>query len=196
MAGSISAMPSCNSEITATVLRTPSTRRISTTRLLLPRTEARNLQLLAPLLFSRKRHPTSFSLMLRRLTSEIAPPRLHRCGPTSPCTPQRSTAPASSVKARPPGLEPKRRLTNNSAAAASSVNACAPHPGNSLSIRSSFNPLVDKPRRHDTTRNSSRMVACMILGLAEHSESVTMAFSLTPSYFGEDPFEWRYHDNT
>ena len=70
-------------------------------------------------------------------------PHVHHCGPTSPCAPQRPTRLPQhrQVKARPPGLERKRRLTNNCAAAASSVSAFAPRQRNSLSIKSSFNPL-------------------------------------------------------
>ena len=73
----------------------------------------------------------------RALVPGVSRPRslhVHRCGPISLCTPQRSTRllQASSVKAGPPGLEPKRRLTNNSATA-SSVSASAQRPRNSWS---------------------------------------------------------------
>ena len=57
--------------------------------------------------------------------------------------------------------KPMRRLTNNSAAAASSVSACAPCPLNSLLIRSSFNPLDGIPRHHNAVRSSSRRVASL-----------------------------------
>ena len=71
--------------------------------------------------------------------------------------------PASSVKARPPGLEPKRRLTNNSAAAASSVSARCPR--NTLLNKSSTNSLVGKPHRHNATRSLSRKVASALAKL-------------------------------
>ena len=132
------------------------------TRLHLPRTEARNLQSLAPWL-----SPERLVQGRSAWCSGVSSPRslhIHRRGQTPPYL----IAPASSVKAKPSGLEPKRRLTSSSAAAASSVSACAPFSCNSLLIRSSFNPRVDKPRRHDTTRISSRRVACISLRLAEH----------------------------
>ena len=47
-------------------------------------------------------------------------------------------------------------------------------------------------------RSSSRKVASLSLRVAELSDSVTMAFSLTPSCCGEDlgTPKWRCHDNT
>ena len=40
-------------------------------------------------------------------------------------------------------------------------------------------------------RSSSRRAASLSLRLVEHSDSVTMAFSLTPSCFGKDPWHCR-----
>ena len=170
----------CQSEITQQLfLGTPLTRRVTTTTLCHWSTAAshRGLHPAVPrtAAVSRMPRPKSFSLVLRRLTSEIAQrPSLWTDFSLHAST-MHPIAPALSVKARPPSLD-KRRLTNNSAAAASSVSACAPC--------SSFNPLVGKPRRHNATRSSSRRVSCISLRLAEHSESVTMAFSLTLLCFG------------
>ena len=128
---------------------------------------------------SRTPHPTSFSLVLLRLTSEIAPrPSLSTDFPLHAST-IHPTATASSVKARPPGLKPKLRLTNNSAAATSSVNARAPRPRNNLLIKSSFPP-----------QRNAKLVS-QRFRLTDRSEFVTMAFSLTPSHFGEDPWHSR-----
>ena len=63
-----------------------------------------------------------------------------------------------------------------------------PYTRNSLLIMSSVNLLGSKPRRRNAMRSS---VASITLRLAEHSDSVTMAFSLTPSCFGKDPWHSR-----
>ena len=186
----------CQSEITQQVFRsTPLAGSATTTTLSRWATPAppRGWQPAAPrtLAVSRTPHPRSLSLVLS--VSRPRSPRVHRCGPTSPCTSPKihSIAPASSIQARSPGLEAKRRLTNNSATTASSVSACAPRPRNSLFIRSSFSHLAGEARRRNAMRSWSRRAASISLRLTEHSDSIAMALSLTPSYFGKDPWHCR-----
>ena len=116
----------------------------------------------------------------RRLTHEIAPRPLFWTDFHLHASTIQPVAPASSVKARPPGLEPTRRLTKKQRLFRQCLRAL---PAQQSRYHVFLQPPCCNPRRRNTLRSSFRRVASISLRLAEHSDSVTMAFSQTPSCF-------------
>ena len=168
----------------ATVLSTPLTGGINTTtlstRIHLPRTESRNLQSLAPWLFSER--------LIQGRSAWCSGVSCPRSPLWSDFSLRASTihpvAAASSVKARSPGLaqaspdEQQRRCC--------CLCQCLRATPTQQSLDQVFlQPLTDKPRRHGTTRlntpNRSRWQS--------HSRLRTSV--RTPGTLG-----WRYHDHT